>query len=229
MAKILLATENVMLREITLVKGCITIGRAPQNDIVIDDRAISARHVIIVTVDGDSFLEDLNSTNGTLINGQPVKKHFFQDGDVVELAGYQMRYLANLPSGAEVPQSVVISSSHVYLRDGGASAKIKIISGPNVGKEVALGKAMTTFGCPGVKTVAIVKQFQSYYLTCIEGTGALTMNGKLMQNEEIPMINGDIIELCGVRMQFLGDLFADFSRESVNTLPKIDNNLSRGD
>lgn len=195
-----------MLREIVLAKERITIGRGPHNDIMIDDRAISVEHAVIVTVDGDSFLEDLNSTNGTQINGQPVRKHFLQDGDVLALAGYRMTYSANLPSGTEVPQSKVVNSNRSYLKNDRAGAKIKIISGPNVGKEVALRKAMTTFGCPGVKTVAITRQFQSYYLTYVEGAGTLTMNGTPMQNEMIPMVDGDIIELCGIRMQFLGEL-----------------------
>src|ERR1035437_2209961 len=85
------------MREVPLAKERITIGRRPHNDIVIDDLAISAEHAVIVTVCNDSFLEDLNSTNGTQINGQPVKKHFLQDSDVIELAQYRLRYVADDP------------------------------------------------------------------------------------------------------------------------------------
>ena len=85
MAKLILSMEGLVLKEIPLVRERTTIGRKPHNDIQIDNLAISGEHAVIVTVINDSFLEDLDSTNGTLVNGQPVKKHFLQDGDVIEL------------------------------------------------------------------------------------------------------------------------------------------------
>ncbi|MEO6352341.1 MAG: FHA domain-containing protein, partial [Burkholderiaceae bacterium] len=92
MAKIILMADGAVLQEMTLSKERITIGRRPGNDIVIDHLAISGQHAAITTVLNDSFLEDLGSTNGTLVNGQPVNKHFLQDGDVIELAKYRIKY-----------------------------------------------------------------------------------------------------------------------------------------
>jgi len=94
MAKLILSMEGLVLKEIPLVRERTTIGRKPHNDIQIDNLAISGEHAVIVTVINDSFLEDLDSTNGTLVNGQPVKKHFLQDGDVVELGKYRLKYLS---------------------------------------------------------------------------------------------------------------------------------------
>src|SRR5690349_9291225 len=91
---IILTLNGKVLQEVPVSKERITIGRRPHNDIVIEDLAISAEHAVIVTILKDSFLEDLNSTNGTQINGQPVKKHFLQDDDVIELAHYKLRYVA---------------------------------------------------------------------------------------------------------------------------------------
>lgn len=95
MAKLILSMDGLVLKEFSLDKERISIGRKPHNDIQIDNLAISGEHAVIITLLGDSFLEDLNSTNGTYINGQAVKKHFLQDGDVIELGKYRLKYLAD--------------------------------------------------------------------------------------------------------------------------------------
>ena len=94
MAKLILSMDGLVLKEIALNKERITIGRKPHNDIQIDNLAISGEHAAIVTILNDSFLEDLNSTNGTLVNGQPVKKHFLRNNDVVELGKYKLKYVS---------------------------------------------------------------------------------------------------------------------------------------
>jgi pSer/pThr/pTyr-binding forkhead associated (FHA) protein len=78
MAKLILSMDGLVLKEIPLVKERMTVGRKAHNDIQIDNMAISGEHAAVVTILSDSFLEDLNSTNGTLVNGQPVKKHFLK-------------------------------------------------------------------------------------------------------------------------------------------------------
>jgi predicted component of type VI protein secretion system len=93
MAKLILSMDNLVLKEIPLNKERITIGRKASNDIQIDNLAISGEHAVIVTILNDSFLEDLESTNGTLVNGQSVKKHFLQNSDVIELGKYRLKYV----------------------------------------------------------------------------------------------------------------------------------------
>lgn len=92
-AKLILSMDGLVLREIPLDKERISMGRKPHNDIQIDNLAISGEHAVIITLLNDSFLEDLNSTNGTYVNGQPIKKHFLQNGDVVELGKYRLKYV----------------------------------------------------------------------------------------------------------------------------------------
>ena len=94
MAKLILSLDGMVLREYPLTKERTTIGRKPHNDIVIDNLAVSGEHAMIMTILNDSFLEDLGSTNGTLVNGQPVKKHFLQNNDVIELGKYKLKYMA---------------------------------------------------------------------------------------------------------------------------------------
>ena len=97
-AKLILSMDGLVLKEIPLTKERTTIGRKPHNDIQIDNLAISGEHSVIVTILNDSFLEDLNSTNGTYVNGQPIKKHFLQNSDVIELGKYKLKYLNETPS-----------------------------------------------------------------------------------------------------------------------------------
>lgn len=100
MAKLILSMDNLVLKEIPLNKERTTIGRKPHNDIQIDNLAISGEHAVIVTILNDSFLEDLNSTNGTFVNGQQVKKHFLQNNDVIELGKYRLKYVNEAPQHA---------------------------------------------------------------------------------------------------------------------------------
>ncbi len=93
MAKLILSMDGLVLKEISLGKERTTIGRKPHNDIQIDNLAVSGEHAVIVSILNDSFLEDLGSTNGTLVNGQAVKKHFLQNNDVIELGKYKLKYL----------------------------------------------------------------------------------------------------------------------------------------
>src|SRR5512140_2960630 len=101
MAKLILSMDGLVLKEIPLTKERTTIGRKPHNDIQIDNLAVSGEHAVIVTILNDSFLEDLGSTNGTLVNGQQIKKHFLQNNDVVELGKYKLKYIGEAPAQAK--------------------------------------------------------------------------------------------------------------------------------
>ena len=98
MAKLILSMDGLVLKEISLAKERTTIGRKPHNDIQIDNLAVSGEHAVIVSILNDSFLEDLGSTNGTLVNGQSVKKHFLQNNDVIELGKYKLKYINEAPA-----------------------------------------------------------------------------------------------------------------------------------
>src|SRR5689334_8818612 len=104
MARIIVTLDDQVLQEIAISKERITIGRRTYNDIVIEDIAISGEHAAIVTRQNDSMLEDLDSLNGTQVNGQPVKQHFLQNNDVIELSRFRIRYVADVrndQAGAE--------------------------------------------------------------------------------------------------------------------------------
>jgi len=97
-AKIILSMDGVVLQEYPLSKERMTVGRKSHNDIVIDNLAVSGEHAAIVTIQNDSFLEDLDSTNGVMVNGMATKKHFLQSNDVIEIGKYKIKYLNDQPT-----------------------------------------------------------------------------------------------------------------------------------
>jgi len=100
MAKLILSVDGQVLKEYQLSKERTLIGRKPHNDIQIDNLAVSGEHAAIITILNDSFIEDLGSTNGTMVNGKPVKKHFLQNNDVVEIGKHKLKYFNDAPTAA---------------------------------------------------------------------------------------------------------------------------------
>jgi pSer/pThr/pTyr-binding forkhead associated (FHA) protein len=93
MAKLVLSLNGVVQREYQLNKERMTVGRKPDNDIQIDNLAVSGKHALIITILDDSFLEDLGSTNGTYVNGKLIKKHALRDGDVIGVGKHELKYV----------------------------------------------------------------------------------------------------------------------------------------
>ncbi len=93
MAKLVLSMNGAIQGEFELDQERLTIGRKPENDIQIDNLAVSGKHSMIITILDDSFLEDLGSTNGTYVNGKLVKKHALKDGDVIAIGKHELKYI----------------------------------------------------------------------------------------------------------------------------------------
>src|SRR5207253_8575994 len=111
MAKLILSVDGQVLKEYPLSKERTLIGRKPHNDIQIDNLAVSGEHAAIITILNDSFIEDLGSTNGTMVNGKPIKKHFLQNNDVVEIGKHKLKYFNDAPaqaSAADFEKTMII-------------------------------------------------------------------------------------------------------------------------
>jgi len=93
MAKLVLSLNGVVQGEFPLNKERISLGRKPDNDIQVDNLAVSGKHALVITILDDSFLEDLGSTNGTYVNGKLIKKHALRDGDVVGIGKHELKYV----------------------------------------------------------------------------------------------------------------------------------------
>lgn len=94
MAKLIFSLGGVLVSEHPLTKERVTIGRHATNDIHLDNLAVSGEHAIVVTIGNDSFIEDIGSTNGTLVNGKEIKRHVLRHNDVIRLGKCQLRYVS---------------------------------------------------------------------------------------------------------------------------------------
>ncbi len=101
MARLILSLDSQVLAEYNMPKERYTIGRLPDNDVRIDNPAVSGHHSLIINILNDSFLEDLNSTNGTYVNGKLIKKHALQHGDVITIGHHQLRFSDQQTSDTE--------------------------------------------------------------------------------------------------------------------------------
>jgi hypothetical protein len=223
MSRLVLSLDGVVLREVNLSKERTTIGRRSHNDVVIDNLAVSGEHAVIFGSANDIYLEDLGSTNGTTVNGQPIKKHLLQSGDIVEIGKYRLKYLAEGATGSETEVDIDTSQplrrefygpgpATIQVRqpgtlggaeDGGQpAAMIKILSGANAGRELALVKALTTIGRPGHQVAVITRRPTGYFIAHVEGELFPTVNGANLGSAAHPLRDKDIIELAGVKMEF---------------------------
>ncbi len=226
MAKMILSMDGLVLKEILLNKERLTIGRKPSNDIQIDNLAISGEHAAVVTILNDSFLEDLNSTNGTLVNGQPIKKYFLRNNDVVELGKYKLKYMTDMSTVAvsDIDKAALRRSggradAHLSPHDSPARSNIgatpatpplpatatgfvQLLSGVNAGKELELTKTLTTLGKPGLQVAVIAKRPNGYFVTHVEGTQFPIVNGTQLDAQAHALNDHDIIEIAGIKMEF---------------------------
>ncbi len=119
MSKLVLSMNGAVQGEYELDKERVTIGRKPENDIQIDNLAVSGKHALVITILDDSFLEDLGSTNGTYVNGKLVKKHALKDGDVVAIGKHELKYVnENATSDDDEFEKTMI------IKPGSASAAV---------------------------------------------------------------------------------------------------------
>ena len=207
MGKLVVSLDNVVLKEVVIQKERTTLGRRPYNDIVIDNLAVSGEHAVLLSVGEDVFIEDLNSTNGTYINGKAIKKQLLSNGDVIEIGKYRIKYTG---------QEVADYEKTMVLRPGSLPppapplptvqmlpASIKVLNGGAAGREVLLTKAVTTVGKPGTQVASIAKRPTGYVLAHVEGDQRPTVNGSPLGEGVVALKNGDIIELAGTQMQFI--------------------------
>ncbi|MBL4762804.1 MAG: FHA domain-containing protein [Gammaproteobacteria bacterium] len=212
-AKLIVSFNNEVVSDCQLDKETMTIGRKPDNDIQVENLAVSGKHCQIITILNDSFLEDLGSTNGTYVNGKLVKKHALQNNDVIALGKHTLKYVAEQqaapnddfektmiirPDAKGMPVSepadkeldAKVQKIATGLRaegpvsSAGKQGTLQLVSGANAGKELKLVKALTTIGKPGVQVAAITKRPKGYFLIHVDGGP---------DNSRLPVINGTAV------------------------------------
>ena len=221
MPKMIVSIDGVVIREVQVTKDRTSVGRRPYNDVVIDNLAVSGEHAVLQMSGNEVYLEDLNSTNGTFVNGKAVKKQLLNDSDMVEIGKYKIKYVNEASSGGAVDKAIMSLSSRPAelsaspstdpaaamhsVSEGGFSgaAAIKVLSGAAAGREVALVKVVTTIGKPGVAVAAITKRPHGFVVVHVEGISRPTLNGIKIDAEPVLLSHGDVLELAGTKMQFI--------------------------
>jgi hypothetical protein len=212
MPKMIVSIDGVVIKEVQLTKDRTSLGRRPYNDIVIDNLAVSGEHAVLQMSGNEVFVEDLNSTNGTYLNGKAVKKQQLNNGDTVEIGKYKIKYV-NEAASAGFEKTMIIKAGSVApaataapaapAEGGTGNAAIKVMSGAAAGREVALVKVVTTIGKPGVAVAAITKRPQGFVVAHVEGDSKPTLKGAPIGVEPVSLKNGDVLELAGTQMQFV--------------------------
>ena len=171
---------------------------------MIDNLAVSGEHAVLQMSGTEVYVEDLNSTNGTYVNGKAVKKQLLQHADVVEIGKYKISFVAENIATAEKP-AVIVTPAAVTVSAvlPVSAAAVRVISGAAAGREVALVKVVTTIGKPGVAVAAITRRPQGFVVTHVDGAEKPMLNGMPIGAEPVALKNGDLLELAGTQMQFV--------------------------
>src|SRR5450432_1693841 len=222
MGKLVVSLDGVVIKEVQITKDKTTLRRRPYNDIVIDNLAVSGEHAVLQMVGSDVFIEDLNSTNGTYINGKAVKKQLLAHNDTVEVGKYKIKFMVE--DGTDYEKTMIMKPGQMApgaATSGYASgrpsafgamtgvsnnvgpATIRVMNGAAAGREVVLTKVVTTVGKPGVQVASITKRPTGYVLAHVEGAARPTVNSAPLVGETVSLKNGDVIELAGTQMQFV--------------------------
>jgi pSer/pThr/pTyr-binding forkhead associated (FHA) protein len=210
MAKLVLGFNGETLQEYPLDRETMTIGRKTDNDIHIDNLAVSGNHAKILTILNDSFIEDLDSTNGTYINGEKINRHALQNGEIIAIGKHELKYVNDTaddgsgnfektmvirPDAAGMPEqdqtgtnlekyigkiASDLASSGTADAEDKDNASLKFLSGANKGKDLDLTRIITTLGKPGVQVAAITRRAAGYYLVAVDAASSPSN----------PMVNG---------------------------------------
>ena len=212
MGKLIITESSGAIRELLLDQERVSIGRHVDNDICLNDKAVSGHHAVIITILSDSFLEDLDSTNGTMVNGKQIAKHPLSSGDMVSIGRNALRYEGGQNS-ADFDQTMVMLPSQMAavantptVETKPQVGKLRVETGNNTGRELELTKALTTIGKPGVQVAAITKRSDGFYIVHVGGSAGgkrPLVNGSEIDLQAHHLKTNDVIELAGTQMRFL--------------------------
>lgn len=241
--KLIVSFNGKVVGEYELDKESFVVGRRPESDIHLDNLAVSGRHARILTLGSESFIEDLESTNGTLVNGERITKQPLADGDEITIGKHELEFRAEAAGGEggqSFAETIVISGDDgAALRQaaseaaaeragpeeaeaqpaattapasGGVAAnvgpaRLRLVTESGDGKEMALNKALTTIGKPGVQVAAISRRQNGDFIVHVDGgennAKRPVINGNAIGAKSQLLAHEDVIEIAGVRMQYL--------------------------
>lgn len=227
MAKLTISLNGAAIGHYFLEKERFVIGRRPTCDVQINDQGISKEHLAIVSVGNDQIVEDLGSTNGTVVNGQQVKRHILQNGDVIEVGRYCIKYInskampdMDFDKTLMIPafdrtklkeEGILKETTAESIETAGANARnskgafplaaVRGIAGEVAGQEIELSRAITRVASSGQSAI-ITRRPMGYYITHVAGKRRPIVNGKAVGDEAHALENLDQIEVGVEKLQF---------------------------
>lgn len=219
MSKLIMTLDGAVVKEYPIDKDSISIGRKHGNDIQLNDLTVSGRHTLVVIMGEHTYVDDLGSTNGTLLNGARVAKTLITHGDVIQVGNYQFTYFDNEDTEYEPTMFIQAEIEDTQQIDtnspppssavqGERLAAVRLLNGPIANKVLELRKPFNTIGFNGIKMAMIARNANNYTISALK-------NNKLRRSNDIPTINGkeiktsatelnehDKIELSGIQLEF---------------------------
>ncbi|MEJ2360341.1 MAG: FHA domain-containing protein [Gammaproteobacteria bacterium] len=218
MAKLIMTLDGAILREYQIDKDSISIGRKHGNDIQLNDLTVSGRHSMITIMNDKTYVDDLGSTNGTLLNGARVAKSLLKHNDLIQIGNYQFTYFEDDQTEyeptmflrAEIEDTQIMQTNAPKSGNikGEPLAGVKILNGPLKDKVLELRKPFNTLGFNGIKMAMIARNINGYTISPIHNSklrranDTPSINGKMLETESQTLRSNDIIELAGTQMQF---------------------------
>ena len=225
MAKLIVSQNGEVIENCFLNEAGFTIGSRTDSDLCLAIMGVSRSHARITSVGNDDILEDLDSTNGTLVNGRPIARHILQNNDVIEIANVHIRYRNHKAiDGPSFDRTMIIQASALEggmpsqpvgayalatakkerrFKQGARLGLIREVKDTHPGQEIELSQVLHTFGPPGKQVVAINSRPHGYFITHVEGKKPARVNGKSIGKEPRPLMPNDVIEVGDETLLFL--------------------------
>ena len=228
-AKLILSLNGTVINQYFIDKPSLTIGREEGNDIAIEDPVLSRQHARVLTVEKDQIIEDLQSRNGTLLNGRPLTRQILQHGDVIQLGSHHLRYMSTrLAADADLERTMLIKglsrtaeaadqAAPVTVVPAGRQSKarlpeghVRVLAGSGHSESaeaLRLDRVIATFGTPGEQLLVIARRPQGYILAHVEGRQFPQVNGQSIGTTPYSLRDGDLIEMADWRLEFRLEAF----------------------
>ncbi len=217
MAKLLITRAGKNPMHFFIEGERIVAGRVESCALFLDAPGVSKEHAAILTVGNDHILEDMGSTNGTLVNGEKIQRHILQNRDLIEIGPFRIQYVNQRALktmdfdqtmmfegesvGEESADAPAVETARARQMTG-PGASLRFLKGANEGLEVDLDRLIQTFGRPGTQLAAILRRPQGYVLMHVAGRGSPRVNERAIGENWQELASGDKLEIDGERYEF---------------------------
>ncbi|MCK4863850.1 MAG: FHA domain-containing protein [Gammaproteobacteria bacterium] len=203
MARLIITHQGAVIKEYELKKEKITVGRKPSNDIILDDPTVSGVHAAFLHIK-NTYVEDMNSTNGIKLNGKTINKRELNHGDLIQIGQHEFKFIDDTVQDFE---STVIIAPPVQaspVKKQPVKASVVITQGSKAGESILLNKPYTKLGSAN-QVAVIARRGESFYLMPMTGGArgdSPKLNGKRIGAESMLLSSGDIIEVAATQFKF---------------------------